>query len=282
MIIACPKCNTKFNVPDELASPLRKAKCSFCGNIFVLADGMDDSAFERLSAAGQPGGQEQPDPAEATLQAILDEGAGYHVDSVQPKKRSKTLPIILGLLLLAIIAAGVLYITGIISFGSYQDDKPADEPTIAAEPETNATQQNATALLGDEEPIKDIIFQNTKQYFVNNEKLGQIFVVEGKTINNYRTPKELIRVEANLLDEHGTVVASKQQFCGVTLTMFQLQILSEDEIEKALNNNIEILANNLNIQPGGAVSFMIVFVNPPPNISTLFLKVVEVKDSPGS
>ena len=37
--------------------------------------------------------------------------------------------------------------------------------------------------------------------------------------------------------------------------MFQLRLLYAEEIERALNNKIEILVNN-NTQPGGSVSFM--------------------------
>ncbi|MBQ4132471.1 MAG: zinc-ribbon domain-containing protein [Desulfovibrionaceae bacterium] len=273
MIIVCPKCSTKFNLPDDKVSPLRKVKCSFCGNIFVMADGLDDKAFSQLPGLGAsaPSADEKPRPV------VAAEPEAPRKAAAPQKKRSKLLPIMLGLLVLLLGGAGAgLYFSGIIGGGS-DDGQTQTEPVPQSE--LNATGQ-APAPQAEDGEIKDIIFQNTKQYFVNNEKLGQIFVVEGKTVNNYRTPKELIRIEASLLDAHGAVVASKQLFCGVTLTMFQLQVLSEEEIEKALNNNIEILANNLNIQPGGSVSFMTVFVNPPQSISTLFLKVVDAKDSP--
>ena len=59
-------------------------------------------------------------------------------------------------------------------------------------------------------------------------------------------------------------------------------LLRKKYIPLILNNNIEILANNLNIQPGGSVPFMLVFVNPPSNISTLFLKIIDAKDSPAN
>ena len=272
MIIVCPKCSTKFNLPDDKVSPLRKAKCSFCGNIFVMAEGLDDGSLAQLPGLGAgTAPKEETSPQEAAAETPSK--------NIPPKKRSKMPFILSGTILILLITCGALYFTGIISFGS-GDEQPQTEPTSQAEGGVAA--QNATDLPQNKGEIKDIIFQNTKQYFVNNEKLGQLFVVEGKTINNYQTSKELIRIEASLLDEHGTVVASKQQYCGVTLTMFQLQILSAEEIERALNNKIEILANNLNIQPGGSVSFMTVFINPPPSISTLFLRVLDAQDSPNS
>lgn len=276
MLIICPRCSTKFNLSEKMASPLRKAKCSFCGDIFVLADGMSDTAFDSLSMKS-----ELPD-SDSLVKSILDEGAGYDLDSVKPKKRNKFLPIIAGAILLLVVLLGTLIHLGIINIeSSLVEFGPETMEDTTEQVATNATSQNATSMIpGDDFHLKDIIFQDTNQYFVNNEKLGRLFVIEGKVVNNYKVPKELIQIEASLLDEAGTAVATKQQFCGITLTMFQLQVLSEADLNKALSNNIEILANNLNIQPGGAVSFMIVFVNPPPNISTLFLKILEAKDSP--
>lgn len=286
MLITCPKCSTIFNLPDEKARPLRKARCSFCSNIFVLADGMDDEAFGEISINQNPPDSPPNEEAEqdSHLSSILSEGSDYDVDSVKPKKTNKLLPIILGSILLVIIALAAFVYLGRLD---------TDTSTVLTDPELTdvATEQvsaNATShptdsmLPPDDSHVKDIIFQDTNQYFVNNEKLGRIFVVEGKVVNNYKTPRELIKIEASLLDEAGTPVATKQQFCGITLTMFQLQVLSQADMDKALSNNIEILANNLNIQPGGAVSFMIVFINPPPSISTLFLKILDAKESPAS
>ena len=113
------------------------------------------------------------------------------------KKRSKIPFILSETILVLLITCGALCFSGIISFGS-GDEQAQAEGGVAA--------QNATALPQNKGEIKDIIFQNTKQYFVNNEKLRQLFVVEGKTINNYQTSTELIRLGASLLDEYGTVV----------------------------------------------------------------------------
>ncbi len=44
MLITCPKCSTKYQIPDEAhLSAGRKLKCSHCQNVFVLEDQMKDT-----------------------------------------------------------------------------------------------------------------------------------------------------------------------------------------------------------------------------------------------
>jgi predicted Zn finger-like uncharacterized protein len=38
MIVACPQCETKFEIPDDKYRPGRKARCSNCGNVFPLPE----------------------------------------------------------------------------------------------------------------------------------------------------------------------------------------------------------------------------------------------------
>ena len=49
------------------------------------------------------------------------------------------------------------------------------------------------------------------QYNISNEKLGNISVVEGKVVNGFNQPRELIRIEASLYDSAGNALVSKQQ-----------------------------------------------------------------------
>lgn len=38
MIVACPRCDTRFDIPDDKYRPGRKARCSHCGNVFPLPE----------------------------------------------------------------------------------------------------------------------------------------------------------------------------------------------------------------------------------------------------
>ncbi|AGC50032.1 zinc-ribbon domain-containing protein [Lawsonia intracellularis] len=134
-----------------------------------------------------------------------------------------------------------------------------------------------------EEPtdlISLIALRDVVQYNINNEKLGNISVIEGKVVNGFSDPRELIRLEASLYDKNGKLLVSKEQLAGTSVSLFQLQVLGEQELERALTNKIDILANNTNIPPKGEVPFMIVFYNPPDNAAEFGVKVIDARLPP--
>lgn len=129
--------------------------------------------------------------------------------------------------------------------------------------------------------VELLTMRNVRQYYVDNEKVGKVFVVEGKVINEFPQPKELIAVEAAIYDKDKKTLAAKTQLAGVQLSLFQLQVLSEKEMESFLNNKVEILSNNTNVPRGGEVPFMVLFYAPPEGVSEFGVKIVDVKDVPG-
>ena len=123
--------------------------------------------------------------------------------------------------------------------------------------------------------------ENLNHMFMDNSKVGRIFVIQGMVVNDYDTPKELIKLEAQLLDAQGGILASKTQIIGTTLSHYQLETFSEEELEAAINNEVAVLLSNTNVPPGGEVPFVIVFYNPPEDLVNEFvLRVVEAKDPP--
>jgi tRNA nucleotidyltransferase (CCA-adding enzyme) len=75
-------------------------------------------------------------------------------------------------------------------------------------------------------------------------------------------------------------VQSREFLAGNTVSLFQMQILSEDELEAALQAKVGILSNNTNLRPGMDVPFMVVFPNPPETIQEYGLKVIEARRPP--
>jgi len=126
--------------------------------------------------------------------------------------------------------------------------------------------------------VEKLTMRNVRQYYVTNEKIGAISVIEGKVHNGFSTPKELIEVEAALYGQDKSPLVSKKQFAGTSLSLFQLQVLGEKELEAFINNKLEVLTNNTNIPPGGEVSFMVLFYNPPPTVMEFGVKIVDVRD----
>jgi hypothetical protein len=126
--------------------------------------------------------------------------------------------------------------------------------------------------------VEKLTMRNVRQYYVTNEKIGAISVIEGKVSNGFPTPKELIEVEAALYGQDKRPLVSKRQFAGTSLSLFQLQVLGEKELDAFINNKLEVLTNNTNIPPGGEVPFMVLFYNPPSAVTEFGVKIVDVRD----
>lgn len=129
--------------------------------------------------------------------------------------------------------------------------------------------------------VELLTMRNVRQYNVLNEKVGKVFVIEGKVVNEFPEPKELIALEGAIYDKDKKPLAVKKQLAGTQLSLFQLQVLSEKEMEAFLNNKVEILTNNTNVPPGGEVPFMILFYDPPDDVAEFGVKIVDVKNVEG-
>lgn len=130
--------------------------------------------------------------------------------------------------------------------------------------------------------VSMLTMRNVRQYNVLNEKVGKVFVIEGKVINEFPVPKDFIELEGAIYDRSKKPLAIKKQLAGTQLSLFQLQVLSEKEMESFLNNKIEILANNTNVPTGGEVPFMILFYDPPETVTEFGVKIVDAKTSDGA
>ncbi|WP_338668996.1 DUF3426 domain-containing protein [Pseudodesulfovibrio methanolicus] len=128
------------------------------------------------------------------------------------------------------------------------------------------------------ERVRKIELKNVKQYYVANEKVGNLFVVEGKAVNKFSKPKERIKVEVILYDAANNVLTSQSFLCGNVLSQFQLQVQTEKEIKDGLASDVGILSNNTFIRPGASTPFMAVFFAPPEGVKEFMVKVVDVGD----
>ncbi len=231
MEISCPKCSSRFNLPDSMAKPGAKLRCTVCKNVFQL-----------------PGKTPSPD--------LDSQGGGNDLLPEIPKRRKSRflLWLLVVLILLAISGAGGWY------YLKYDATPPETGEEIAKK-------------------VERLTMRNVRQYNLLNEKSGKVFVIEGKVVNEFDTPRDFIELEGAIYDADKNVLAAKKQLAGTQLSLFQLQVLTEKEMESFLHNKMEILANNTNVPPGGEVPFMILFYAPPDNVAEFGVKIVDVKTS---
>lgn len=309
MIVQCPECRTRFQLDEEkVSSDQVKLRCSRCAHVFSL----EEAAGRQASLENKPDVSEEDQPEFASWEAARVTGSapeeaagGEPDDAVEPGVGSedsgeipadqetesdtpqakadllegleedaaparrpprKGLWILLILLALAALsAAGYFLFPGLVS----------DLPFVRGGSSGPDMSQKAAA---DIEGVKDIALQDVRQYFVNNEKVGELFVIEGSAVNNFPAVKERVKLQAELYDAQGQVVQSKQFLCGNTASLFQLQVLSREELNAVLQAKVGVLTNNTNLTTGQAVPFMVVFYNPPGSVQEFGLTVVEARD----
>jgi len=173
------------------------------------------------------------------------------------------------LFLLLFLGYGVWLIVGSFLGG------PKQQPVVETK-----QQEQAAAPAVNEDLISSISLDEIRQFQVDNAVIGRIMVIQGVAVNTSNIHKDFIVVEARILDGDGNTLGQPiQQLCGVPLTLFQLQSLSAEELNAALNNRITILTYNTNIPPGERVPFVVVFPAPPANMKRFEVRVISVQDA---
>lgn len=238
-------------------------------------DDLDDDRDDRAAAPVRPG-------------FSLDDVADIPLPGSRPSKDRRNRALIIGGAILLILIGTVAAVHFLDLWPGRKAAKDASQPPAAAAPATGAPDAakpkaaEAPAAPKPEETakVKDIMLQNVRQYYVSNEKAGQLFVIEGKAVNNFKAPKEMIKLEASLFDEKGGSLATQEELAGNTVSLFQLQVMTRDELKNALNSQVGVLTNNTNIAPAGEVPFMLVFFDPPEAVKEFGVKVIDAKDPP--
>lgn len=271
MVIECPKCHTTYRFTEEQENSGAKVRCAVCEYVFepgsntvgdevqeapegtpVKTDVEKDRAFEEKFST------------EKDTKSSLDIGA----TEIPPAKSNKTTVLLLTLILLVLVAG----------FGTYFLAPQFFPSSLFPFIESSETQKQEESAAVMQERIKSISLEDVRQYYVDNEKTGRIFVVEGRALNNGESAVELIKVEASLFDVQNTSLETNSFLCGNTLSLFQLQMLGKEDIISALDDKAGIGSNNVNVRPGQQVPFMAVFFSPSDAVSEFAVRVISVQD----
>ncbi|WP_319541247.1 DUF3426 domain-containing protein [uncultured Pseudodesulfovibrio sp.] len=201
------------------------------------------------------------------------------IDEVPQEKGGKSMGCLIILLVVALGLGGAIYFKAWTYMGIDLGDMFKNVPFVGQlfMEETGGDQETAPGE-SPAERVRKIELKNVKQYYVPNEKVGNLFVVEGKAVNKFAVPKERIKVEVILYDETNNVLTSQAFLCGNVLSQFQLQVQTEKEIQDGLSSDVGILSNNTFIRPDASTPFMAVFFQPPTGVKEFMVKVVDVGD----
>jgi len=106
----------------------------------------------------------------------------------------------------------------------------------------------------------------TASYAVNSTA-GELFVVRGEAVNNFKKPRASIQIKVSLLGAGGTTLVTKSAFCGNSLSDEQLATLPLAKIEEIMANQFGDSLANIGLKPGGTIPFVVV-VSPLPKDAT--------------
>lgn len=110
-------------------------------------------------------------------------------------------------------------------------------------------------------------------YLVNSEA-GELFVIRGDAVNNYRNPRAAIQVRGAVLGANGQSLVQKVAYCGNNLTDEQIKTLPLERIDAAMGNQFGDSLSNLGVQPGKRIPFVIVIANVPKDAADYSVEVV--------
>lgn len=298
MIVDCPNCLTKFNLPDEMVGPEgAKVRCGVCKKVFSveapLADdfpGFGESGAKPVwPVTADDDGLDQAD--ETRLQDRFNDvrpsGKDFSEFGLDKPGKDKMRGIakIGALVVVLMVMLGGVYGTAAYFFELWpfakKSVKSAMEEPI--QPEVQQAQQPqpaapAPAAASMEQRLENVPFVDYTHYPVENPKVGKIFVIEGAVVNNNPANIGWIKIEAALYNEAGAQLLSKEIEAGPKIGYADLKILGHNEIESRLTSKQEILLNNGSVKPGEKVPFMVVFENIPAETKDYSLKVTSFQD----
>jgi predicted Zn finger-like uncharacterized protein len=255
-------------------------------DLFADDDSDDDGLFEDEEdvkkdeeAEDRDDEEEEDDEEEDEDDEDTGPSLGLGLDDVPEKKGRRSVGCLVIILVLVLGLGAAVYFKAWtllgLDLGSYFQNVPYVGKLFM---EDTGGDQEAAPGESPADRVRKIELKNVKQYYVANEKTGNLFVVEGKAVNTFATPKERIKVEVVLYDAAGAVLTTQAFLCGNVLSQFQLQVQTQKEIEDGLSSEVGILSNNTFIRPGSSTPFMAVFFEPPSNVKEFLVKVVDVGD----
>ena len=197
MIITCPSCGRRFNLPDDaVKSPFQKLKCSRCSQVFLYSkEEKAETAAPQKGAAPAPKA-ESPAPAHTTAPPAHEE----HRRKTRTHRSKAPLIVVIVVILLAALGGGFYYYWM--------------EYLGAGDKRLSVKGLEGQELVGKEE---------------------KIFFITGSVINGSTKPRKYIVLRAKLYDKDGTVLAEKDVLAGLPISKEEAAGAPKFDVERKIN-----------------------------------------------
>ena len=143
--------------------------------------------------------------------------------------------------------------------------KPAEtNMSISGDAQVPTQDQNSNNIA-----LPSLRLEKVRQYFVDNEKVGRILVIEGQVFGQKPFLPSTAHVEAVIIGEDKKPLEKKEQKVGGNLSLLQLQKMDKEELENSLYSALDA---NVKRQ---VFHFIVLFYNPVNKVNEFYVKITE-------
>lgn len=297
MQVVCPRCKSRFNLPSG-TKPGARLRCSVCMAVFSLPseENSDYARKPSLSSGTLPplGASDVPQSALPQMEekkahhpflwflvVVLVLGiAGYAAWEISSDFRGAVINLKNKFVPAQAPAKSVQPPEESVSRDEVSPLIPGQSMENATKPaETKDLQYNMSASGAAQAPTQEqdsnnidlhsLRLEKVRQYFVDNEKVGRILVIEGQVVGQKPFLSSTTHIEAAIIGEDKKPLEKKEQKVGGTLSLFQLQKMDKEELE-----NSQYLALDSNIKKQ-EFHFIVLFYNPIRTVSEFTIKIIK-------
>jgi predicted Zn finger-like uncharacterized protein len=119
----------------------------------------------------------------------------------------------------------------------------------------------------------NISLKNVSSGYTTNSSAGELFVVRGEAVNNYKKPRASIQVKVSITGPGGAVLVSKSAYTGNSLSSEQLKTMPMTKMEEVMNNQFGDSLANLGLKPGSSIPFVVVVGSVPKDATDYTVQV---------
>lgn len=295
MQVVCPKCKSRFNLPSG-TKPGARLRCSVCMTVFSLPSekSLDYARQSSLSSGTLPplGASDVPQSVLPQLEekkahhpflwflvVVLVLGiAGYAAWEISGDFRGAVINLKNKFVPAQASVKSAQQAEGSVSRDEASPVIPGQAMENAIKPaETKEIQYN-TPTSGDAQvpsqgqdsnniALHSLRLEKVRQYFVDNEKVGRILVIEGNVVSSESFLVSSVHVEALIIGEDKRPFEKKVQRLGGHLSTLQLQKMDREEMETAMYSELRGDVKKHEFP------FMILFYNPAKTVSEFAVKI---------
>lgn len=290
MQVVCPKCKSRFNLPSG-TKPGARLRCSVCMTVFSLPseESSDYARQPSLSSGTLPplGASDVPQSALPQLEekkshhpflwflvVVLVLGiAGYAAWELSGDFRGAVINLKNKFVPAPTPVKSVQQPEGSVSRDESSLNNPGQGMENAAKPaETNMSISGDAQVPTQEQnsnniDLHSLRLEKVRQYFVDNEKVGRILVIEGQVVGQKPFLPSTVHVEAVIIGGDKKPLEKKEQKVGGNLSLLQLQKMDKEELE---NSQYSALDSNVKRQE---FHFIVIFYNPVKTVSEFTIKI---------